>query len=262
MLLEDIYLFTVVFIFSQILIVFCLEKTSGPVNVKNEDCALRPLTLFDDHLIEDVVRSDFHMVRFTLSITGNNEFFTDSTAKYILDPYEWTLVRNDAIKLMLQLPYDFEEKSLGTLSMRIKDVAINLRQQPPECLMKYLYHPELAEDVIRQQILRGNVLNSNGTAQPEASVCNVHVQFLDNHGNVTVYYICCDRQSDGTITCQKLEKTWWIKLFQYLLYIFSFVIVNIGLSRLCVHLSGKVITLTNDFDTLKKGCVVKFHSYD
>ena len=262
MLLGDRYLFTFVLMFSQNSIVFCLEKNRAPVIVKNEDCALHPLTILDDQLIEDVVRSDFHLIRFTLNITGNNEFFTDSTAKFILDPFEWTLVRNDAFKLLLQLPYDFEAQSLGTLSMRIKDIDINVRQQPPDCLMKYLYHPELAEEVIRQQILRGNVFNSKEAAPTEASVCNAHLQFLDNYGNVTVFYTCCDRRSNGIINCQKIENSWWILFFLYMLYVFAFAILNIGLSRLCIHLSGEVITLSKDFDTLKKGYVVKFNSYD
>ena len=278
MLLKDIHLFTFVLLFSQNLSVFCVEKNRAPVIVKNEDCALHPLTVLDEQLIEDVVRSDFHLIRFTLNITGNTEFFTDSTTKFILDPYEWTLVRNDAFKLLLQLPYDFEAQSLGTLSMRIKDIDINLRQQPLDCFMNFLYHPELVEDLIRQQILRGNVFNSKEAAPVEASVCNAHLQFLDNYaqfldnfehlqlldnyGNVAVFYTCCDRRSNGTINCQKIENSRWVILFQYLLYIFAFAILNIGLCRLCVHLSGEVITLSKDFDTLKKGYVVKFKSYD
>ena len=102
---------------------------------------------------------------------------------------------------------------LTPLSIGIKDLHVNLKQTPENCLSE-LKADEL-EAKIGNLLLHdfGNATNNCGLQFYE-NICNMHSRRLDGDMS-NIYFECCHFTPTDDIKCHEFEVEWQIELFLY-----------------------------------------------
>ena len=153
-------------------------------------------------------------------------YFTVNGTLYLYRPLFWARTIKRFGTGILTLQRKLSVIYLTPLSIGIKDLQVNLKQTPENCLSEL--KAEELETKIRNLLLY-DFENATYNRQRDGlqfyeNICNMHNRRLD--GDMSdIYFECCHLTPNDNIKCHELKADWQIELFLYCIRVAKLLVV-------------------------------------